>query len=231
MNKKYLFVAVLLFLVVVWRVDIENKNNNLDLVENENYAIDPSDMIGKDFFFPEMSRDLLVEEEKVGLVLMREEEKLARDVYTYLGQKWGQNIFFNIAESEQTHMDAVKFILDRYEIEDPVKDDGVGVFTSADMSVLYKDLTEKGSLSVVDALIVGATIEDLDIKDLDELLETTNKDDIIVTYKNLQKGSRNHIRSFVRVLEKRGGKYSPVYITEDHFNSIISSERESGYVD
>lgn len=49
---------------------------------------------------------------------MREEEKLARDVYLTFGEKWGLTLFTNIAKSEQTHTDAVKTLLDRYEIKD-----------------------------------------------------------------------------------------------------------------
>ncbi len=57
---------------------------------------------------------------KSDLIQLREEEKLARDVYLYLYTHWNQWIFSNIAKSEQQHMDAVKGLLDKYDIEDPV---------------------------------------------------------------------------------------------------------------
>ena len=43
----------------------------------------------------------LPDSETVTLKFMREEEKLARDVYLYLFDVWGQWIFENIAASEQ----------------------------------------------------------------------------------------------------------------------------------
>ncbi len=63
---------------------------------------------------------ILSQEEIDDLVYLREEEKLARDVYLHLYNTWGQWIFENIAASEQQHMDAVKTLLDRYGIHDPV---------------------------------------------------------------------------------------------------------------
>ncbi len=165
-----------------------------------------------------------------GLLQMREEEKLARDVYLYLYKKWGLPIFKNISQSEQTHMDAIKIILDRYSLKDPIKNDRAGKFTSEKLSGLYKILIKNGSNSLIDALIVGATIEDLDIKDLSDLLETTDNKDIIFVYKNLRKGSRNHIRSFVRQLDYQHTKYKPKYISKNKFRKIISSKHEVGII-
>jgi len=171
------------------------------------------------------------EEEKEGLILMREEEKLARDVYVTLAGQWNIPVFSNISRSEQMHMDAVKALLDRYGLEDPVKDDRTGVFTSPKLAELYKSLVEKGSNSLMDALEVGATIEDLDIKDLDELITKTDNQDIIVTYKNLTKGSRNHMRAFSRQITNRGGSYNPQFISMGEYNTILNTPHERGYIE
>ena len=102
-------------------------------------------------------------EEEAGLLQMREEEKLARDVYLTMFETWGHWVFSNIASSEQTHMDAVKSLLDKYNIEDPAAGKDVGEFDDGRIESLYIDLVQAGSESVVEALRVGATIEDLDI--------------------------------------------------------------------
>jgi len=169
------------------------------------------------------------EEEKEGLIEMREEEKLARDVYLTLYNKWKLQIFKNIAESEQTHTDSVKYLLDRYGIEDPVKNDEIGKFSNPKFEGLYKKLVEKGSKSEVDALIVGATIEDLDIADLEHWLSKTDNEDIKFVYENLMKGSRNHLRAFVRMLNNYGVNYSPQYISKEEYEQIINSQMERGH--
>ncbi len=192
------------------------------------YVVDESDMVDANALISNIEKSELSEKEIAGLIQMREEEKLARDVYTTLGNTWGLRIFSNISASEQTHTDAIKVLLARYGIKDPVTVDAVGVFTSKDMQELYNTLTTKGKTSLADALVVGATIEDLDIRDLENLKKETAKEDILITYNNLQKGSRNHIRAFVKNIQANGGAYSPEYISSSEYNSIISSSQERG---
>lgn len=161
-----------------------------------------------------------------GLRWMREEEKLARDVYQALSEMWDLPIFASIADSEQTHTDAVGDLLDRYGTRDPMADDVPGVFEDPTIQVLYDDLVDQGSPSLVDALIVGATIEDMDIVDLK--FRTTGIATIDDVYANLEKGSRNHLRAFIRALERRGGEYTPSYLTIAEYEAIISSPTERG---
>jgi hypothetical protein len=156
---------------------------------------------------------------------------LARDVYLTLADTWNIQIFSNIANSEQTHTDAIKTLLTRYNISDPVTDDSVGVFTNPELAKLYTDLVDQGSKSLLSALKIGATIEDLDINDLDKALLETTKEDIKIVYQNLQKGSRNHLRAFVRQIEKNGGDYFPQYISNDSYEKIISSTQEKGRIE
>ncbi len=167
--------------------------------------------------------------EAEGLLYMREEEKLARDVYQVLYQKWELTIFQNIASSEQTHMDAVKALLDRYNLSDPAADKAVGEFTNSKLQELYDQLVEEGSKSLESALRVGAAIEEIDILDLEERLAQTDQADIQLVYENLMKGSRNHLRAFTSTLENRTGKaYQPQYLSQDAYNEIIGAPMERG---
>jgi hypothetical protein len=175
-----------------------------------------------------LSAQSLSKQEIDGIRLMREEEKLARDVYLYLFDKWGIRIFSNIAKSEQTHMDAVKTIIDKYNLSDPVKNNQFGSFTSMELKKLYDELTKQGSKSQADAISVGLMIEELDISDLEKLLKETSNQDIITVYENLLKGSRNHLRSFNKQVKNYRINYQPKYITEKEFNAIINSSMERG---
>lgn len=167
--------------------------------------------------------------EQAGLLLMREEEKLAGDVYRYLYSLHNLQIFSNIADSEDTHTDAVKQLLDRYELLDPAAGNIAGEFTDTDLQMLYDALTARGTPSLLDALYVGLLIEELDIFDIDRLLsEVDDNDDIVLVYEALQKGSRNHLRSFHRQLVDRGGSYTPEYLSQMDFDAIINAEIERG---
>jgi len=179
-------------------------------------------------FDPETAADLS-ELEAEGLTYMREEEKLARDVYLALYDQWGQPVFQNIAGSEQAHMDSVLMLLDQYGLSDPAAGKEAGEFTNPLFESLYGQLVEQGSLSQADALIVGATIEDLDIFDLEELLAQTENEYIIQVYSNLLAGSENHLRAFVSNLERQTGDgYQPVYLDQDAYQAIIDGAPQRG---
>ena len=143
----------------------------------------------------------LSQEEVDGLIHMRIEEKLARDVYTVLGTKWNARVFLNIKLSEQTHMEAVKRLLNKYGISDPLTTDEVGVFPDATFQALYDQLIAQGNISLHEALLVGVAIEELDIADLEyQLTNVVDNPDIIRVYTNLKAGSINHLSAFNRNL-------------------------------
>ena len=145
---------------------------------------------------PAMAADALPDEVAYTLNYMREEEKLARDVYLFLYDKWHSRIFKNISVSEQTHMDAIKNLLDKYGIPDPAADKGPGEFANSQLQALYEELIQDGSVSLVDALEVGVFIEETDIEDLDAGIASSTHKDIITVYSNLLAGSLNHLNAF-----------------------------------
>lgn len=173
--------------------------------------------------------ETLSEEEKSSLAFMREEEKLAHDVYVKMYEQWNIPIFNNIAQSEQTHTEAVLALIDRYDLEDPVGANGLGIFVDTALANLYQILVPQGRTSAIDALIVGAVIEEIDILDLVNLLNTVvDNQDIRFVYENLLKGSRNHLRAFVKNLENRNTTYTPSYLSTELYQSIIEGQMEHG---
>ena len=165
--------------------------------------------------------------EAEGLILMLEEEKLARDVYLSLYEEWNIPVFSNISESEQQHMDAVRMLLDAYGVDVPAETADYSVFSNPELQDLFHELTAAGSESVEDALHVGATIEDLDIFDLQRLLETAENDEVRILYQNLMKGSRNHMRSFTAQLSRYNIEYEASYITAQYLEKILKYNRET----
>jgi hypothetical protein len=164
-----------------------------------------------------------------GILYMREEEKLARDVYLTLYDQWSLPIFQNIADSEQTHMDAIEKLIDRYGLTDPVAGNDVGEFTDQTLQSLYDDLVTTVSQSLADALRIGAVVEEIDILDLEERIAQTDAGDIQRVYENLMKGSRNHLRSFVATLEQQTDEtYEPQYLDQAAYDDIINTPMESG---
>ncbi|MEQ1703268.1 MAG: DUF2202 domain-containing protein [Ilumatobacteraceae bacterium] len=140
----------------------------------------------------------LTNDEVAGLLWMREEEKLARDVYDEMAARWDLQIFENISTSEQTHMDAVLALLDRHGLADPAAGMAPGEFTNTELQALYDTLVEQGSNSATEALKVGVAIEELDIADLQA--RQTDTADIGLVYDHLETGSEHHLDAFNRQL-------------------------------
>ena len=163
------------------------------------------------------------------LLYMREEEKLARDVYFSFYEEFGNAIFINISDSEQVHTDKIRDLLFKYDIEDPMVDNSVGAYSDPVFTDLFNQLMDSGMSSELDALLVGGLIEEIDIFDIQESIADTTHSDIIQTYENLMKGSRNHLRSFAAVIEKRtGAPYVAQFLSQEEVDSIVNSSMEIG---
>jgi hypothetical protein len=166
--------------------------------------------------------------ETANLVYMREEEKLARDVYITLYETWSLPVFDNIAASEETHTTQVEDMLEKYRVDDPVVDDTVGVFVDPHLASLYTTLVGQGSASSLAALYVGAAIEELDMIDLQEAIDASDNADIKQLYENLMSGSRNHLRAFVGQIEDLGIVYEAQYLSQEEVDAIVDSPVERG---
>ena len=164
--------------------------------------------------------NVLTSPEEEGLLFMAEEEKLAGDVYSSLNEIWSLRVFDNIGRAERTHQAAVETLLIRYSLAVPANPPGE--FSNETLQSLYNDLVSRGGLSVEEALRVGASIEELDILDLEERMAQTDKEDIQLVYSNLKRGSENHLRAFVNNLERRGIEYRPEYLSMQEYDGIIS---------
>lgn len=182
---------------------------------------------GEKSIFEVKNKTGLTDKEKELLIFMREEEKLAHDVYVAMYEKWNLRIFDNISRSENIHTNSVKTLLDDYNIEDPFLSEA-GKFQNKELQKLYDELVSKGNKSIEDALEVGAIIEEVDILDLQEALEVVENEDVKMVFENLLRGSRNHLRAFNRQLGFRKIDYKPQYLSQANFDEIVNGEHERG---
>ena len=163
------------------------------------------------------------------LAYMREEEQLAHAVYLANAALWpALPVFANVAGSEATHTSAVKVLLDRYTLADPLAGLSVGTFHTPLFQTLYSDLVAASRVSLLAALKAGVQIEELDISDLASRKAATDNTDIQLVYDNLLRGSRNHLRAYMSVLVQQGGSYTPQYISQAEFDGIVNSPMEKG---
>jgi hypothetical protein len=189
--------------------------------------------------------------EETHLIFMREEEKLARDVYITLGKLYRDlKVFTRIDDAEQKHTDTMAGMLDLYGIEDPSTSDKVGVFTGEDYGWYFTEkfelLLARGEIDGLEALYVGAFIEELDMHDIAHcpsvIVETyfgldpegegvedlcglvyTDEATIIRAYESLIDGSKSHLRAYVKAIEQiiGEGNYIAQYLPQDVVDDIL----------
>ena len=171
----------------------------------------------------------LTEDEENDVIYMLEEEKLARDVYLELGKKWDSKVFQNITDSEEQHYASVKQIAKTNNLLIPVtvQSDEKGKFENQDLQVLYDQLLRTGSKSLINALEVGAKIEELDIKDLDLALANTENGELTALYTRLKKASEKHLRAFTKNLDKQGVDYQASILTKTQYDEIVGAVSET----
>jgi len=167
-------------------------------------------------------------QEKDALRYMREEEKLARDIYDSIFSRWGGNPFDHIRKSEQTHMDRLKPLFATYQLTDPVAatNDKTGKFVNADLQNINDSLIGTSSRSFAEALRTGAYVEELDILDLEARIKQTQHEDIITVYNCLLHASEQHLRAFTQHLKKQGIAYKPILLDNARFNTIMADSNK-----
>jgi hypothetical protein len=166
--------------------------------------------------------------EAAELAYLREEEKLAHDVYSTLFSKWHLRIFENVSQSEQRHSDVLALLLNRYGLTDPAAGKAAGDFEDPGLQTLYSDLVAQGQASLMAALRAGATIEDLSFHNLGKAVAATDNGELMTVYQNLQGGTRNHMQMFVRQLEAGGGSYAAQYVSAATLAQMLSMSYDAG---
>ncbi|MBK9655043.1 MAG: DUF2202 domain-containing protein [Rhodanobacteraceae bacterium] len=165
--------------------------------------------------------------ETADLRFMREEEKLARDVYLQSYDQWATPSFANIASSEQSHMDAMLRLLRRYQLADPAAGAAIGEFQDPSLQALHDNLMALGSTSELAALKVGGFIEEVDMRDIVAAMDRSQHADIDQTYAQLLCGSRNHLRAYAaQVSLVSGTAYVAQMLNQSAVDAIVHTATE-----
>lgn len=186
------------------------------------------DLVALDEWLRTIPNEPLSDAEAAAILFAREEEKMDRDAFRVFDDLYTLDAFTRMTESEQTHMSAVGLLIQKYGLTDPVTNDATGVFANQNILALYEDFIDQGDDSAAAALAAGAGTQEMTIMDLADGLEVTDNRDVECVFENLQKGSRNHLRRLVRLLDNRNVDYTPVYLPQADFDAIVESAMEQG---
>jgi hypothetical protein len=177
----------------------------------------------------ELKMGQLSESEVEAILYLRESEKLARDVLLALDEQWDSEVLRRVAQAEDTHTEAIKALIDRYNLWDPSSVTWEGYYNNEELLALHRQFVRQGGRSAVDALVVGAQIQEISILDLREYRAETDDEDVQMVYENLLRASRNHLRVFAAQLQQQGAAYERKYLRQTLFDEIVSTPPEPGY--
>lgn len=159
----------------------------------------------------------------VDLSRLWEEEKLARDVYAKLAMTSRMQVFRNISRAENQHMQAVAQVASGRGAGMNRPKDVPGVFSYPDYQQLYQTLVASGTRSPLDALMVGAKIEEMDIADLQQISSRITDPQVRQVLERLMQGSYNHLRAFAGQISRQGANYDAQFLTQAEFDAIANS--------
>lgn len=165
---------------------------------------------------------IINESERQDLLYLYQEEKMARDLYLGVLDRYDIIQFQNISVSEQTHMDAVAGLLHTYDIDILVADDR-GLFTIPELQELYAVLSDRMETSLAGALATAALVEETDIADIREMKSRTSRGDILQVLERLECASGNHLGAFTTRLANEGVSYKPDVLSLEDYKSILQT--------
>lgn len=218
-NRDVIISLLAIFIGACCFISCGNDEQELFIDRQESVA-EISYTVPPDCNFIDISSTELTEVEEEMLLYVREEEKMARDVYNFIADRFKKPIFKNIAKSEQDHMDKVLCLLIHYNLEDPAQ--GPGVFTNSHIQDMYDELVTLGSGPITDALTAGAIIEDYDIYDINHWMTETTNENIRNVFGNIVCGSGNHLIEFDELLKSFGVEYDTEYISTEEYLAILT---------
>jgi len=157
---------------------------------------------------------------------VREDEKVARDLYFSFFGTFGLKPFENIGKAEDNHIKATEKLFDYYEIDYPALSEN-GKFENAIRQKLFDSLLLKGTPEL-EAFKVMAMLEESNIVEYGEVLKTIANPNIKIVIENLARASANHFKAAIRQITALGGTYTPALMTQEQYRAVIAIGFEKG---
>lgn len=157
---------------------------------------------------------------------VREDEKLARDLYYAFFNTYKLKAFENISKAEENHMKATERLLEYYGIEYPAAGER-GKFANSVRQAQYDSLLQKGS-TALEAFKVMAQYEEYNIVQYKKDLAGIVNPNVKIVIENLEKGSENHFKATIRQITALGGTYTAQLMTQEEYRAIIAIGFEKG---
>lgn len=175
----------------------------------------------------------LAEADTLALAEARVDEMVATDVMLQFYQNYNYQIFETMRNIEHWQANLLTLKINYYDLQDPLGSEHTpGVFEDENAQVLYNTLIEEGSADGMAAVKVALKIQESSIFGYNNLMMNIESDHLYCSFLNLNRVSRNNIRTLYGVLQESWNEeYTPEYISQEYFDEIINTEYEIGPTD
>ena len=185
---------------------------------------------GMGLYYPiTLPKEDLNNTEKEMLINARKNEKLAYDYNYTMFSKWGMPVFNHMATKLLANNDALKKMLNKYGLTDPINDMQIGKYSDNELQSKYDSAVAKGNESLKNAYIEAANIEEQMIKFYRDASDKVDNQDLKLLFDNLRVRAEHSFAAFVRNLYRFGYEYQPHYITQAEFNQIVHHGKPGRY--
>lgn len=175
----------------------------------------------------------LAETDTLAMAEARVAEMVATDVMLHFYQTYNYQVFETMRNIEHWQANLLKLKINYYDLQDPIgSEHTAGVFEDESAHLLYNTLIEEGSADGLAAVKVAMKIQESSIFGYDNLLPNIENDNLRCSFLNLNRVSRNSIRTLYGVVQESWNEeYTPEYISQEYFDEIINTEYEIGPID
>lgn len=160
---------------------------------------------------------------------LREDEKMARDLYTVFAAKYSTAPQIDrIAAAENSHIACVEAVLDYYEISYPAMTAAAGLFEDAKRQAIYNELADKSG-TLLEVYATMAAVEEESVSAYKSVQSEITNENIALVITNMIKASSNHLKAAVCQIIAGGGTYTPLYLSAEEFGTIVNLPYQNGY--
>lgn len=162
------------------------------------------------------------------LFALREDEKMARDLYTVFAAKYSTAPQIDrIAAAENSHIAYVEAVLDYYEISYPAMT-AAGLFEDAKRQAIYNELADKSG-TLLEVYATMAAVEEESVSAYKSVQSEITNENIALVITNMIKASSNHLKAAVCQIIVGGSTYTPLYLSAEEFGTIVNLPYQNGY--
>ena len=172
--------------------------------------------------FDQLSQPSLEGSTASQVLYLHDQEKLALDLNWEFQEMWDEPIFLSLGALERRHMDELFVLMEIYGLEPLVTTRTEGEYGDGDHMEAYAQLHSRGNVSLLEAYLAAAYVEEWDITKIRAIIDSTDEQLLIDTLTRLLADAKNHLRMLVSRIYGLSYDYKAQMLSQLEVDEICS---------